>query len=160
MNTQIENGPFIPFQDPTYEAYLNLTITGEQITKEVQRALESFGITAAQFTVLLFLSYRPENKPLNQTDLGNLLFIRRSNVTTIVNRMVRSGWIRRIPDTYDRRVNYLELTQSGTEKIEQASDSYFACIHEIMAGFSSVDFGPFKGFIEKIHHNLHVMKHK
>ncbi len=63
----------------------------------------------------------------------------RSDVTGLVDRMERSGLVRRVPDPDDRRVNIVELTPVGRDGFRKAHDVYYRAIGSIMAPLADDD---------------------
>lgn len=61
-----------------------------------------------------------ENKQrVRMTDISRNLFITKPAATQCVNRLVSKGWVTRVNDPDDRRVVYIEATESGTAQIER-----------------------------------------
>ena len=67
--------------------------------------------TLPQFDVLAHLSR--EERGLTLADLSRRLLVTAGNVTGLIDRMERSGWVKRVPDAEDRRVTRVQLTKSG-----------------------------------------------
>ena len=65
------------------------------------------------------LAFRYVGKRLISTQLAQLLGITRSAVSQIVNRMEKDGVLRRIPDDVDRKIAYIELTESALESYKE-----------------------------------------
>jgi DNA-binding MarR family transcriptional regulator len=53
--------------------------------------------------------------PLNHGELASRLRLDRSTVTRLVGQLEKRGWIRRKPDTTDRRVVLISLTRKGVQ---------------------------------------------
>ena len=56
-----------------------------------------------------------------------------------IDRMEKSGLVRRIPDSEDRRINYIEMTEKGRETLEKAHAVYHKRLDEIMSPLSESD---------------------
>jgi DNA-binding MarR family transcriptional regulator len=54
-----------------------------------------------------------------QTELGKLLNIRKVSIGGLLDRLERSGFIRRTQDERDRRVNRVYITDSGRKVLEK-----------------------------------------
>ena len=61
------------------------------------------------------LAFRYVGKRLISTQLAQLLGITRSAVSQIVNRMEKEGVLRRVPDSVDRKIAYIELTEDALD---------------------------------------------
>lgn len=67
--------------------------------------------TLPQFDVLAHLE--PEATGLPQAELSRRLLVTAGNVTGLIDRMERLGWVKRVPDPEDRRVSRVQLTTAG-----------------------------------------------
>lgn len=85
--------------------------TANTLLRESRRLFRPFGVTEAQFNVLNVLSANEEG--LSQRELSDILVVDRSNVTGLLDRMEKSGWVRRHDVPNDRRSYRIRLTASG-----------------------------------------------
>ncbi len=139
MTLEHELGLFKPFTNVAHETLLSIVLSGGLLLNEGRRILRPFGITESQFNILMLLGLQSDDGRMSQTRLGGMLMVNRSDVTGLVDRMERSGLVRRIPDPDDRRVNLVELTPHGREVFRQAHDVYYKAISAIMSPLSHDD---------------------
>ena len=97
-----------PFSHKSHEAMLSIVVTGTLLLREGAKLLRPYGLTDTHFNILMLLKYQSENGRINQTRLGNMLLIHRSNITGIIDRMEKADLVRRIADPEDRRINYID----------------------------------------------------
>src|SRR5215218_6575230 len=71
------------------------------------RRVRKLGLTRAQWLVLTRLHRRPG---ASQTELADMLEIDRASAGRMIDRMEKAGWVQRLPDGGDRRINRLYLT--------------------------------------------------
>ena len=154
MSLQHEIGLFKSFKNRAHETLLNIVATGTILVKEAHHILRPFGITEAQFNVLMLIKHQTENGKINQTSLGNMLLVNRSNVTGLIDRMEQIGWVRRTVDAGDRRVNQVEMTEIGNEVLENAQKAYYARIEEIMSALSSEERNHLFRMLETVRENV------
>ena len=107
------------------------------LIKRAQKALKPFGLTDAQFNVLMLLKYQSNDGRLIQSALGKMLLVHRSNVTGLVDRMEKAGFVRRITDYLDRRANMVEMTEKGEDIFKKAREAYYEAIEKAMSSVSS-----------------------
>ncbi len=74
-----------------------------------------YGLTGAQTAVLREIH---NNGPLSSADLSRKLFVTPSNVTGVIDRLVKKELVERIPRTRDRRVVRIHMTQKGRAVVE------------------------------------------
>ncbi|MBZ0256286.1 MarR family transcriptional regulator [bacterium] len=121
-----------PIEGHAHEAILNILYTGKLIEKEAYRLLRPLGLTDSQFNVMMLLKYQTEGGESDQTRLGDMLLVNRSNMTGLVDRMEQAGWVERFADATDRRVNRVRLTKAGNDLLEKAEVLYNQSIENIM----------------------------
>ena len=139
MSIQQELGFPNPVHSAAHEAALSIVLTGNLLTKESDRTLRPVGITSAQFNLLMLLKYQSTDGMLNQTRLGRMLLVHRSNVTGLVDRMEDAGWVTRMAEAGDRRVKLIRLTQRGERILARAEKAYFGRLEQAMASLSGPD---------------------
>tara|TARA_Y100000590_G_scaffold285968_1_gene321780 strand:+ start:3099 stop:3593 length:495 start_codon:yes stop_codon:yes gene_type:complete len=87
------------------------------------RLRTTFDITLPQFDVLSELEHAGE--ALTMSQLSDNLMVSNGNVTGVVDRLERDGYVRRAASPTDRRVQYIELTAHGVNAFRQ-----MARVHE------------------------------
>ncbi len=134
-----ELGFLRPIETRAHEAMLNIFVTASLLGKEADRVLQGFGLTQAQFDVLMLLRYQTAEGSADQTTLGRMLVVNRANVTGLVDRMERDGLVTRAGDALDRRVKRVRMTSAGARMLARAEQVYAARIREVMAGLTPAD---------------------
>ncbi|MBD3266643.1 hypothetical protein GF373_08235, partial [bacterium] len=84
MSLQNELGFVHPFENKAHETLLDVVYTGLVLQKEGYQILRPFGLTDSQFNVLMLLKYQTRDGAMNQTKLGDMLLVNRSNVTGLI----------------------------------------------------------------------------
>jgi DNA-binding MarR family transcriptional regulator len=131
-----ELGFLRPIDARAHEAVLSIFVTASLLGKEADRVLQGFGLTQAQFDILMLLRYQTADGSADQTTLGKMLVVNRSNVTGLVDRMERDGLVTRIGDVADRRVKRVRMTPAGARVLEKAEQAYAARTREVVAGLT------------------------
>ncbi len=75
-----------------------------------QKMSKQFGLTGPQSAVLRLLVSRGA---LSSADVSRLLYVTPSNITGIIDRLVKKGLVERIRKDGDRRVALITLTETG-----------------------------------------------
>lgn len=60
---------------------------------------------------------------LSVTEISSRFDIAKPNITPLIDRMVESGYVRRVRNTADRRVVHVKILENGREKIREIVDS-------------------------------------
>jgi DNA-binding MarR family transcriptional regulator len=77
----------------------------------------------SSYEVLMVLS-DCENGRIRMGELADELLLSRSGLTRLVDRLVRQGWVERIPCEDDARGLYAGITKSGRAKVEAARPAH------------------------------------
>jgi len=155
MSLQDELGFLQPIENKANEAVLNIILTGTLLAKEGQRVFRPLGLTLAQFNVLILLKHQSVDGRINQTTLGKMMLVNRSNITGLVDRMEQAGLVRRADDPEDRRVHYVEMTETGGQILEKAHKAYYSSIEKIMSALSGNERKFLSSMLESVRMQLH-----
>lgn len=143
-----------PVKHPSHEALLGLVVTATLLTKEGDRVLRPLGLSDSQFNVLALLRFQADDGSLDQTTLGRMLVVNRSNVTGLVDRMEKAGWVERTSDGNDRRVKRVRLTAEGRRLADATDRKYMARVHAVMGALSEKERESLGKTLEKIRFHL------
>jgi DNA-binding MarR family transcriptional regulator len=101
----------------------------------LQRAFQSegFDFTAEQWGVLLKLY---ESEGIHQSDLGARVGKDRHNITRILNRLEKNGYVQRVSDRHDlRRINVF-LTKKSRDLEDKLTSIVIDLLERVFAGLS------------------------
>ena len=103
-----------------------------RLDREFGRSLEeAHGLLLAWFEVLLRIARAGEER-LKMCDLANEIALTTGGVTRLIDRIVEAGYVQRTPSDSDRRVLYLELTESGRDVLKAACRTHLKDLDEQM----------------------------
>jgi DNA-binding MarR family transcriptional regulator len=124
--------------DPLRVDFINRVLaTSGLLLRESQYFFRPLGVTEAQFNVLNVLANAPAG--LSQRELGDVLVVDRSNVTGLLDRMEKSGWVRREDHPRDRRIHRVMLTASGRQLWAGVWPLYVAAVEKVVADLGNAD---------------------
>lgn len=154
MSLQHELGLPNPIEMLEHESVMSVVLTGQMMAKEGDRLLRPLGLTDSQFNILLLLKYQATKGDINQTQLGQMLLVNRSNVTGLVDRMEQAGWIERVGETGDRRVKRIRMTPAGRKLTDRAEKAYFERIRQVMGVLSPEEHRAVLKMMERLRERL------
>lgn len=93
--------------------------TAAWIQHELSLGLEPYGITWVQWNVLQVL-YRHAPHVMRSSDIGKHLQDRTSDITRLLDRIERNGWIVRKRAAHDKRIVNIALSEEGLRLLERA----------------------------------------
>ncbi len=113
-----------------HEVLLNIVRTANFIDKRAQSFFLRFGLTQAQYNVLIVLKL--EKKNLTQVEIGQRLVVSRAGITSILDKIEKKGYIRRQRIKSDRRVFEIGLTPAGKKIINLVEPHYLKEVEKTM----------------------------
>ncbi|MFJ1747259.1 MarR family winged helix-turn-helix transcriptional regulator [Streptomyces sp. NPDC088116] len=110
------------------EQLLRLTRRLHRIQKQ---QLEPIGITPAQARLLRTVAFY--DQPPRMADLAERLEVVPRAVTSLVDGLEGSGWVRRVPDPTNRRVVRIELTDTGQATLSSLRGARRSAAEDVLA---------------------------
>ena len=127
-NNDLPSDLLHPFSDPQ-EAYVQLRRTHDAIHRHVSKKLAKWDLSVPKYGVLVRLY---DHKELSSSYLSTQIFRGNSNMTTLINRMEKSGLVCRVNIDKDRRVRMIRLTPDGLRLARVVIKEYRAFQQEMM----------------------------
>jgi DNA-binding MarR family transcriptional regulator len=118
--------------DAGYELVSGIMATADTFLRESQRLFRPHGLTGAQFNLLTVVAESAGG--LSQRELSDQLVVDRSNVTGLLDRMEKAGWVRRTDHPEDRRVYRIVLTAPGRKLWERVTPRYLEVVRQVTRG--------------------------
>ncbi|MTW19249.1 MarR family transcriptional regulator [Rhodoplanes serenus] len=104
------------------------------LRKVIDRRLQPFGLTRAQWAVLAMLARRDG---LSQSELADALEIEKSTVGRLIDHVEASGLVERRPMASDRRLWRVHLTERARPLIAQVTEVILATRTEMLDGLTA-----------------------
>jgi len=120
-----------PLASDNHEALLNLVRTSSMLLKLSDRFFSNFGLTDAQFNILMILDDFGSDG-LSQQELSDHLIVTKSNMVGLVDRLEKAGYVKRKSHPTDRRFYRIVLTARGRVVVEKVKKSYFEEVDKMM----------------------------
>src|SRR5688500_16839086 len=140
MSARSSNPQRLPILEGPAEARLavwaQLVRTFALIERDISSALARHEVTLPQFDVLATLR---ASEGVTQQELAEHLLVSKGNVTGVLDRMERLGWVERRRCAQDARANRLHLTTAGRHKAEQIVPAHDAMVLHWMHRLSAQD---------------------
>ncbi|MBW8908040.1 MAG: MarR family transcriptional regulator [Mesorhizobium sp.] len=118
-----------------YLGYLLRQAAGAYRLK-VERALDEFGVTQAQFAALTMISAYPG---LSNADLARLAVLTPQTVSVIVGNLEKAGSLVRTPHAIHGRIQHLDLSDSGRALLKKCRERVYRLEGDLAAGLSAAD---------------------
>lgn len=113
--------------------------------------LERTGLTMREVHVLLFLANNPGYDTAR--DVAEYRGLGKSQVSQAVDLLTARGLLRRLPDTADRRVVHLSVTEAGAPLAREAQAIQASCGRRLLARLSPEEETQFLRLLETVLEN-------
>lgn len=130
-----------------------ISIINNLIRRELELFASEHNVSGAAVKVLNFLTTTTQ-KNVCQRDVEEVLGIRASTATVLLQRMAANGLITREPLARDRRRQRIVLTDAARAVQTDVADELSGLNSAIMAGVSPEDAATFMAVMTKIKNNL------
>lgn len=117
-NLQAELKQTKPFKSPADEAYVSLQRTADLMLRKFSQFIKPWGISPTQYNVLRILrGAGPEG--LCCGDISERMITSDPDITRLLDRVEKLGWIERSRSTKDRRVVLAKISKKGLELLKE-----------------------------------------
>jgi DNA-binding MarR family transcriptional regulator len=104
-----------PITNPVQRAMINIQVAFAHFEEDFERVVGKDGLSSTSFNVLRILRGQPEGHP--RGDIAKRLVYRRSDVTRIIDVLVRRGFVERTRHASDRRLSLARITARGLKTL-------------------------------------------
>ena len=118
--------------EETYSLYALLERLMKLVRSQAFGDSETTG-TLAALTLLFQGKNFEKDVPVRMTDVSKRMMISKPAATQIVNRMVDRGLMERLSDESDRRVVYIQATETGRAFYEEKMDRNLTLVDRVVA---------------------------
>ena len=106
---------------PAMAAVTTLMRAQQILMAHLNEQLEPFGLTFARYEALMLLFFT-ESGSLPMGKIGERLQVHPTSVTSLIDRLERSGYVDRVPHPSDRRTTLAEITPAGRAVAERSTE--------------------------------------
>ena len=145
----------VPFTLKSHEALLNIYFTATCIRKYATEFLSQFDLTDVQLNLMMMLGHQsPKGGGLTQARLSEMMLVNRANITSLVDRMEKAGFVTRTTAEGDRRSNIIKLTEKGKNLLEKVEPLYAKEVRNIMSPLEGAEQQKLMDMLQKVRGNM------
>ncbi len=126
-----------------------------QLRKSFDRRAQHLGLTRSQWRVLAIVR---RNQGIRQSQLADKMEVEPITLVRLLDRMVKSGWIERKPDPYDRRANQVYLTDKVKYIVGEMSNVALDLRQDVLVGFSEAEHKQLVAYLTRMKSNMLTME--
>ncbi|MBU1087935.1 MAG: MarR family transcriptional regulator [Candidatus Omnitrophica bacterium] len=131
-----------------HEAVLNIVYTANFLDKISRSFFSDFDITEAQYNVMVIIKL--EKRRLTQVEISERMVSSRANITSLIDKLQKKGYVRRLAVAKDRRVHQIELTSQGIMKLDEVEPQYIKIVEQNMRRVSLAESRDLNHLLVKI----------
>lgn len=110
---------------------------------------ERCGLPHSWFEVMLRIG-RAEGGMASMGSLAGQVALTTGGITRLVDRMIATGYVERVPCPTDRRVVYASLTEAGRTKLDEARTVNDDQLREVFTDFSDGDLAALDDLLDRL----------
>jgi DNA-binding MarR family transcriptional regulator len=129
------------------DCWLQMIRTYDQMQGEVSAQLQRHGLTLPQFEVLSSLAV---SSCTNQQELAQRLQVTKGNLVGLIDRLGERGWVERVPDPEDRRVNKVRLTAEGKQVLDKVYPDQLKAVELMMSKLGMPEVDSLRSLLKKL----------
>jgi len=114
-----------------------LHLTSRALRMAIDRRLKYLGLSQASWVAVAAIA--SAQTPLSQSELAQYLSVEGATVVTMVDRLVKTGLVQRVPTLADRRKKLLVVTADGKALYEKVRSEADALGEEILKKVADSD---------------------
>jgi DNA-binding MarR family transcriptional regulator len=114
----------------------------QKLITHLQKSFSESGIEVTPIQVML-LFFLQQNDGLNLTQISQGLMLENPTVTGLIDRLEKSGYVKRSDHPNDRRVYLVHLTEKGNKVAKKALPIVRKLNEQIKEGYSKEEIGNF-----------------
>ena len=108
------------FDNLEHESILNILVASNYINTLVEKICTEHNITLSQFNVLRILNGKyPEGYP--RCDIINRMINPSPDVTRLIDRLIKDGFVERFNSKEDRRLSLARITEKGRNLLSEVN---------------------------------------
>ncbi len=111
------------FESEQQRLMINIIFTGSQFTSANNRMFKKYNLTSQQFNVLRILRGQ-KGQPISVKDMEGRMLDRSSNISRLVDKLLKKMLIERITCEEDRRRVEVSITEKGMLLLEKIDEEH------------------------------------
>jgi DNA-binding MarR family transcriptional regulator len=99
--------------------------------RAISNYLRPYNLTPAKFNTLMIIKHMGKATGLRQIEIGRRLIVTASNMTHLIDKLEREGYVERVSLKGDRRVNIVKISKAGSDLLDKVWPGYHSKIQEL-----------------------------
>ena len=105
------------------------------LDQKITQILAKDNLSPAKFNILLMVKHVGREKGIAQNKLSRQLLVTTSNITRMVDKLEKKGYVKRLAQKGDRRVNLIKITEQGSKLLDDVWPNYKETVDKMMNNY-------------------------
>ena len=114
------------------EVVYNIARAYIHLDQQIAKLLAEYDLSPAKFNILLMVKHVGKNRGIAQNEISKLLLVTTSNITRMIDKLEKDGYVSRSSQEGDRRVNLISITKKGSDLLDKAWIPYKQKINDMV----------------------------
>lgn len=137
------------FENDYQKVVVNLIYTANWLRDRQVELLKPFAVLPQHFNVLRIIKgHHPE--PISPGEITEVMMDKASDLTRLLDKIEKKGWIRRQTCPTNGRKIDVNLTEAGMVKLGEMSEAMEGFFHEIKDGFEEREASGLSDLLDKL----------
>ena len=137
-----------PCPKPALHAWLHLMKVYYVAARCMEQELKEKGMTLPRFEIISQLGV--EESGCTQDSLCDKLLVTKGNISGLLDRMVKVGWVQRDADPCNRRCNRVQLTPRGRKIYRSVMPKRESCLSKMFSRLNRKEQDQLNNLLEKL----------
>jgi DNA-binding MarR family transcriptional regulator len=115
---------------PSAEVFNSIACIFALLENRSNAYFAEYQLTPIKFNTLILIKHLGREEGLNQNEISRHLIVTASNITRLIDRLIKDGYVERHAHAHDRRVKIVKVTQKGSEILEKTWHGYGEMIQQ------------------------------
>ena len=132
--------------------------TKDMLEEVHNRFFEEYDLSNTKFNILVILykGHKGQKEKMYMSKIGERMLLSNANITGLVDRLEKQGFVKRVRSSEDRRKIVIEITEAGVERVERVIEDYVIWSEKLMKTLGTDEKKYMVELLEKI--QLGIMK--
>lgn len=116
---------------PSAEAFNGLLCVYALLQRRMEEFFKAYPkLSAVKFNALLLIKYLGGSQGVSQNQLSQHLIVSPSNITRLIDRLIKDGLAERTVSETDRRIKVIKITSAGSSMLNKVFHPYGEMIQQ------------------------------
>jgi DNA-binding MarR family transcriptional regulator len=143
---------------PYFEALMRLLKISSDLEHHIESYFKGHGLSDGRYSILFLLHRCNCPEGFSQSEIAKKMCVSRASMTSFIDSLEKDGFVRRRPDTVDRRLIYIELTDKGSKKVEAVLPDHIRSLAQFMKVLNKTEAEQLYSILDKLLGNLEIFE--